>query len=209
VPDPRIIKTHAPWKLLPGGGFVGGLAQGARAIYVARNPKDACVSMMYHAQRGSFGFDGDWSQWLALWLSGEVEFGSWFEHNLGWWAASQAPEHSGRILWVAYEQLQAECSVTISKIAAFLGVELSDELCAKVQAASSFSAMRKDASARDVKGQGTKGTSAGSASFFRKGEVGDWRNHFSAEESDQFDELYKQRMAGSGLTFDFGGGVNM
>ena len=49
VPNPRLMKTHAPWQLLPGRrGGVG--ACPCKAIYVTRNPKDACVSMMYHAQ---------------------------------------------------------------------------------------------------------------------------------------------------------------
>ena len=56
VPNPRLMKTHAPWQLLPGRrGGVG--ACPCKAIYVTRNPKDACVSMMYHAQ-GGWGFNG-------------------------------------------------------------------------------------------------------------------------------------------------------
>ena len=31
--------------------------------------------------------------------------------------------------------------------------------------------------------------SAGNPGFFRKGEVGDWRNYFSAEQASAFDEL--------------------
>ena len=35
--------------------------------------------------------------------------------------------------------------------------------------------------------------------FMRKGIIGDWRNHFSAEESDHFDSLYRDRLAKIGL----------
>ena len=45
VPNPRLMKTHAPWQLLP--GRVGGQGPApCKSIYVTRNPKDACVSMM-------------------------------------------------------------------------------------------------------------------------------------------------------------------
>ncbi len=45
VPDPRVMKTHAPYFLLPGRrGGNGPLP--CKAIYVTRNPKDACVSML-------------------------------------------------------------------------------------------------------------------------------------------------------------------
>ena len=35
--------------------------------------------------------------------------------------------------------------------------------------------------------------------FMRKGIIGDWRNHFSAEESAQFDRLYADRLREIGL----------
>ena len=35
--------------------------------------------------------------------------------------------------------------------------------------------------------------------FMRKGIIGDWRNHFSDEESAQFDELYRDRLRDIGL----------
>ena len=36
-----------------------------------------------------------------------------------------------------------------------------------------------------------------------QGMVGDWKNHFSAEESARFDQKYRERMAGTGLEFEF------
>jgi hypothetical protein len=42
---------------------------------------------------------------------------------------------------------------------------------------------------------------------FRKGHIGDWRNHFNAEQSAQMDDLYREKMNGSGLQFDFGDGM--
>lgn len=35
--------------------------------------------------------------------------------------------------------------------------------------------------------------------FMRKGIIGDWRNHFSEEESQQFDALYRERLQKIGL----------
>ena len=49
-----MMKTHAPWQLLPGRPM-GDEPCPCKAIYVTRNPKDACVSMYYHAQ-GGWGF---------------------------------------------------------------------------------------------------------------------------------------------------------
>lgn len=42
-----------------------------------------------------------------------------------------------------------------------------------------------------------------SITSFHAGIVGDWKQHFTQEQSTKFDELFKQKMAGSGLDFDF------
>ena len=39
--------------------------------------------------------------------------------------------------------------------------------------------------------------------FLRKGQVGDWRNVFTQEQSDRLDALYAEKMAGSGLVFEY------
>lgn len=39
-------------------------------------------------------------------------------------------------------------------------------------------------------------------SFLRKGEVGDWKTHFSEELSRAFDEKFMEKLNGTGLHFD-------
>lgn len=37
----------------------------------------------------------------------------------------------------------------------------------------------------------------------RKGIVGDWKNYFTLSQNQMFDEVYKQKMADTGLSFEF------
>ena len=48
----------------------------------------------------------------------------------------------------------------------------------------------------------------GSAQMLKDGGIiGDWRNQFSAEQNQRFDQLYTQKMSGSNLQFNFGDGL--
>ena len=39
--------------------------------------------------------------------------------------------------------------------------------------------------------------------FFREGRVGSWKEQFTVAQSERFDRIYAERMAGSGLDFVF------
>ena len=70
--------------MVPGGTPADSVA---KYIYVVRNPKDVAVSFYHHTKRyndSMYHFTGDWNDYFELFLKGEVEFGSWFDHVLGW-----------------------------------------------------------------------------------------------------------------------------
>ena len=50
---------------------------------------------------------------------------------------------------------------------------------------------------------GTNFLSLKNSSFFRKGEVGDWKNHLILEMAMRLDQITEQKLKGSGLTFHF------
>ena len=51
-----------------------------------RNPKDVAVSLFHQSRAESvFEYDGDWNDFFERFMSGNVEFGSWFDHVLQWW----------------------------------------------------------------------------------------------------------------------------
>jgi hypothetical protein len=94
---PRYFKTHATVGQLPGSAKVAQEAQEAgtgapcakakntKVIYVARNPKDTCVSLFHHAKsKPEFGFDGDFASFYKIFVEGKAENGCWFNHVLDW-----------------------------------------------------------------------------------------------------------------------------
>lgn len=59
-------------------------------IYIARNPKDVAISLYHHAKnKPEFEFSYDFNTFLNLFLNGEVESNSWFDHVQEWWLECQ------------------------------------------------------------------------------------------------------------------------
>ncbi len=171
----------------------------AKIIYVARNPKDVAISTYFHNQ-SKLGYEGAWEEHFQLFLNNDVGFGPYLDHVLPWWNASQTNKH---ILFMKYEDMKQDHAGSVAKIASFLNLEADPQLMDTVVALSSFQSMKS--------GETTNfewiPQKADKPKHFRKGDIGDWRNHFSAEQSLQMDELIVATLKGSGLQFDFGDGV--
>lgn len=76
MPRPGIIKTHLPCGRAP-------WSDNAKYIFVARNPKDCCVSY-YHHYKGH-DFTGSFDEYFEMFIGGNVNFGDYFDHLMGWY----------------------------------------------------------------------------------------------------------------------------
>ena len=89
----------------------------------------------------------------------------------------------------------------VERVAVFMGYRLTPEVLSSITKQSTFSSMKDNPSA-NYSWQ-NKDRNDGSVTFIRKGQVGDWVNHFSNEQLKRFDAEYYRRIAGTGLSFDF------
>jgi hypothetical protein len=190
----RLFTCHLPLTLMPGSTLTKG-----KYIYVARNPKDVAVSF-YHHDRSKSGYAGSWDEYFTLFVEGKVMYGSYFEHVLPWWQASQKADN---ILFLKYEDMKRDLAAVVRQIANFIGMPLKQTLLERVMAGSNFGAMKtnKNTNFNWVPQQ------EGVPKHYRKGIIGDWRMQFSAEQNKLFDKVYRQEMFGSNLRFDFGDGL--
>ncbi len=189
----RYFMSHLSYALMPGVQ-----ESNARYIYVARNPKD-CATSLFHfmVSRADLRLQNQWDDFFEAYVHGEVPYGVWFDHNLEWWQASQTASH---ILFVKYEEMQKNLAAVVEEVAAFIHFPLTPALRDKVVAQSTFSAMASNSKANWSLNAEPNGSAD---KHLRKGVVGDWRNCFSEAQSANYDALYRQTMAGSGLTFEF------
>lgn len=120
LPIPRLIKTHLPYKLTPYHPL-------ARYLYVVRNPFD-CVVSFYHHTRGfvkHYDFaDVTFDDFFDCFIKGEVDFGDYFDHLLGWYSQ----RNKTNFLCLTYESMQQDIMRSILRIANFLGGRFLDNI---------------------------------------------------------------------------------
>ena len=199
----RVWKTHAPEHAAPwrataaarrkerksgrtasAAGAAGAAAAGAKVIVVARNAKDAAVSMLHHtANIPPFEWHGGWAEFVPLFLEGRLESNSFWEWYAGWWVASR--EQPSCVLWLTFEEMSADLLGVAARVATHLGLQRSDAELRAVADRCGFSKMRKEAAARDA--AAAQSGAHVKKDHLRKGQVGAWRAVLRQEDVDAFD----------------------
>jgi len=153
-----------------------------RAVVVIRDPRDQIVSYVFsvaysHAQHPMI--DSTRAILLSLPREQWVNFGFyWFQFYAGI-IASWFEEQVSTVSVVHYEDLLSDTSAHLERIFAFLNMEVDEEEVCRIAKENSFLAK----SGRQTGKEGLK-------SHLRKGESGDWRNHFSRSQAKLFEELW-------------------
>ncbi|HEY9219737.1 MAG TPA: sulfotransferase domain-containing protein [Phenylobacterium sp.] len=206
----RAIKSHLPFDSLP-------LYDGVKYIHVARDGRDACISMHNHqlgftpaammrvAQaNGLTPGDGpappptpeDPRDFYLQWI-GEAETGGsgagsdlpFFDYEMTYWRERARPN----LLLVHYNDLKADLAGEMRRISQFLDIDTPEPVLAKLAAAAEFSAMKKQ-------GDGLLpniGTffDRGPDRFLNKGFNGRWMDILGADDLARYSALAKQRLS--------------
>lgn len=174
LPEPRLIKTHLPFAMVP-------YHPAARYVYVARNPFDCAVSFFHHT-RGfirHYDFaDGTFAEFFECFVRGHVDWGSYFDHLVSW--GRRAGQDN--VLFTTFEAMRSEPRSVVLDVGRFLGgryaaAATDPEVLEEVLEHSSFASMRKDQQ------RWSSQRPEDMPPFVRKGQVGDWEAYFSPEQA--------------------------
>ena len=100
-----------------------------------------------------------------------------------------------------YEDMKEDLTQAVTRIADFIGKDVSKEVIAKIADLTSFENMKDDNTANYSWNKIHHKENA--APFMRKGSVGDWKNFLSAEQSAEIDAICADRLKDTGLNFRF------
>jgi hypothetical protein len=134
----------------------------ARVVEVLRDGRDVCVSMQ---------MQGTTVSWPPESRRGQIN--TWMRAARRGLALRADREFADRVHLVRYEELKRDPAIEIARLFEFVGLEATPAFVAEVADASDFRHHR----------------STGTGRHTRRGEVGDWRNHFSPADDELFREL--------------------
>jgi hypothetical protein len=180
LPSPRIIKTHDRYDFF-------NPESRAKFIYVYRDGKDVAVSLYYqnkHYNDPDLTFDKNFSQYYI-----EDDELNWFQFTSEW----LQNKNNFNILYLSYEQLKNDFDRALRKIAAFLDVELTDDVKQRVKAHASFEYMKANESKfGEIP---TENEKLVYNQFIRSGKTGEGKTYLKEEQTKLFDEQYVKYVA--------------
>ena len=133
---------------------------------------------------------------FSLFQHDHILHGSWFDFNLSWWNTRQ----HGTTFFCTYEDMHYNCKKVVQDLSSFLGKDITEDMIEKIVDHTSFGKMKDNAM---VNKEEFVFFDKSRSSFMRKGKIGDYVNHFTAEQNEHTDKQLAERLGGSGLWFDF------
>ncbi|CAH1785077.1 unnamed protein product [Owenia fusiformis] len=196
-PSPCMIHTHASYEFWPDQ-----VKQGkCKVVVMVRNPKSVYTSN-YHMIQGMASVPGGlferkptWDEYFAAFIENKstlVPFGTWFDFYSTIWKHRKDVQ----VHFLNYETMVKDMPKAIRELATFLEKSFSEETIAKMCQHLSFEEFKKNPSTGKAF-EAMKGSLGENASHMRKGTIDDWKNMFTVAQSEAFDKLYDEVMAGT------------
>ncbi|XP_073483895.1 sulfotransferase 6B1-like isoform X2 [Aquarana catesbeiana] len=156
-------------------------------LMVIRNPKDAAISFFnFYKSMPALPTYESWNLFFKDFIHGNVCYGSYFDYIVEW----NKHVDDKKVMAVTFEDMKIDFPTQLKKISEFFELPLTEEQICTVQSRTSFTSMKE-------KSEDTHGK-LGDA-FFRKGQIGDWKNLFTEEQSKEVDAKFQQYLAGTKL----------
>ncbi|OWF54960.1 sulfotransferase 1A1-like [Mizuhopecten yessoensis] len=186
--SPRVFNSHFTWRHLP----TEIRDKKCKIIFLQRNPKDTAVSYFHHMKNLKiYGIEDDCGDFIDLFMKGRGPgYKSWFDYTLEWQEFIEDTSHRVPILSLMYEDLKQNPVAQVQKVAEFLKIQSDTQLVRSIAEKCDFKNMRKAVLNKNEAHPSVSDYQL----LYRKGQIGDWKNWFTVAQSEEFDELVRQKM---------------
>ncbi|WOG93219.1 hypothetical protein DCAR_0312500 [Daucus carota subsp. sativus] len=195
--NPRIFSTHVPYQILSKSAIH---SSECRIVYVTRNPKDTLISLWHFVGKSQMSQIKPWpiEEAVDRFCDGVVPYGPYYDHVSQF--RKESLERPQRVYFVSYEELKIDTKNQVKSLAEFLGCPFEKEEEAEE--------IVKMCDIQTLKQHEINKSSdlpdwfeLPYNSFFRQGEVGDYKNHLSSGMIQRIDDMTKDKFHGAGLMF--------
>ncbi|KAM2166587.1 hypothetical protein ACFX1R_040574 [Malus domestica] len=201
----QLFATHLPYSLLPKSVTTSSsTCSVSKFVYVYRNPKDVFISSWIFASKvraintrlAPFSLE----EAFEIFCRGVCPYGPYWDHVLGFWKASlEMPE---QVWFLKYEDLKKEPSANVKRLAEFLGQPFSEEeeskgvvqQIIKLCSFENLSSLEVNKTSRTQQYFVKANIVFENSDFFRKGQVGDWKNFFTDDMAKCMDQIVDERL---------------
>ncbi|KAL8565919.1 hypothetical protein ACOMHN_000496 [Nucella lapillus] len=181
APSPRILNTHLPIRLLSPQIK----EKKVKIINVYRNVKDVAVSSYFHFKQIPGSGINTLEDIGGPLISGPLPYGTYIDYMKQMWDYRE--KNPGvPVFTLSFEDIKEDPEKMVGKLAKFLGVDASPELCADIAQATSFSKMKEADKSKKYPDNVLK------QEIYRRGEVGDWKNYLTVAQSERLDAAMTQ-----------------
>ncbi|XP_077139176.1 sulfotransferase 6B1-like isoform X1 [Ranitomeya variabilis] len=182
-PSPRIISTHLQFNNIPKSIF----EKMVKILLVLRNPKDTAISFYnFHNSLPPLPSYNSWDMFFKDFTSGKVCYGQYFDFVVAW----EKHFNDKTMMAITFEEMKMDFPTALKKISEFYQLPLNEEQIELVASRTSFNSMKEQS-------ENTHGKLGDS--FFRKGEIGDWKNYFTEDQSKVVDAMFEKYLSGTKL----------
>ena len=143
------------------------------------------------------GFSGTWDQFFVLIKVKQLPWGDLFQQISEWYKFNKDRQNS---LVLRYKDFKRDHRGHVVMIAKFLGFELSEKAVDIIVDKSTVKTVSEKY--KEIH-ENENSWNSNTSSFVRKGEVGDWVNYFSEEQSAYIEERCQQELEPLELRFEY------
>ncbi|CAN1161355.1 Cytosolic sulfotransferase 5 [Linum perenne] len=187
----RLFSTHIAYSYLPIS-----IKQDCKLVYITRDPKDTFVSQWHFFNKIFRALESA----AEIFCNGTHTYGPYWDHVLEYWEASQrSPD---KVMFMKYEDLRCDPKPRVRELALFLGKPFGDDDDVEIEEViwrSSFDRLKDLDVNKTGKVHPVLSPLLTNNLFFRRGEVGDWRNHLTPEVAKRIDDVTRVKFRSCGL----------